>query len=87
MKPIVGTLCGSMRYQALMMETAERLELEQGYAVIGVLPHVLNRPLTAAEKERLGQLHRAKIERSDAIFIVNANGYIGESVRAEPIRD
>lgn len=83
MKPIVITLCGSMRYQELMTKLAERLELEQGYAVIGVLPHVLSRALTSAEKERLGKLHRAKIERSDAIYVVNADGYIGESVRAE----
>lgn len=72
-----------MRYQELMTELAERLELERGYAVIGVLPHVLDRPLTLQDRERLGKLHRAKIERSDAIYVVNADGYIGESVRDE----
>lgn len=79
----VVTLCGSIRFQDKIWETAERLELENGYAVIGVIPHVLNRDLTECEKALLSELHRAKIDLSDAIFVVNANGYIGESVRRE----
>ena len=51
--------------------------------VIGVVPHVLKRDLTEDEKNLLGELHRTKIDLSDAIFVVNIGGYIGESVKSE----
>lgn len=35
------------------------------------------------DKELLSELHRAKIDLSDAIFVVNVDGYIGESTRGE----
>ena len=31
----------------------------------------------------MGELHFQKIEMSDAIFVVNVDGYIGESTRKE----
>ncbi len=40
------TLCGSLKYLEKMWEVAENLSLESGYAVIGVNPHVIDRPLT-----------------------------------------
>lgn len=39
------TLCGSLKYIEKMWEVAENLSLERGYAVIGVNPHVIGRPL------------------------------------------
>lgn len=81
MKTVV--ICGAYRFQQLMMEIAERLELEQGYAVIPVLPHVLNRELTEKEKKLLGELHLKKIDLADAIYVVNPDGYVGDSVRRE----
>lgn len=75
MKTVV--ICGAYRFQQLMTEIAERLELEQGYAVIPVLPHVLNRDLTEKEKKLLGELHLKKIDLADAIYVVNPDGYVG----------
>ena len=43
------TLCGSLKYIEKMWEVAEKLSLEKGYAVIGVNPHVIGRPLTEDE--------------------------------------
>ena len=83
MKRKVVTLCGSMQFQDKIYETAERLELECGYVVIGVIPHVLPGELTAGQMALLNELHRSKIDLADAVFVVNANGYIGESVRSE----
>ena len=83
MKRKTVTLCGSMRFQDRIWEIAEHLELERGFVVLGIIPYVLNRNLTEREKALLGELHRAKIALSDAIFVVNVNGYIGESVRRE----
>lgn len=83
MKRKVVTLCGSVKFMDKIQEISERLELENGYAVIGIVPHVLNRDLTQDEKDLLGELHRTKIDLSDAIFVVNIGGYIGECVKSE----
>ncbi len=64
-------------------EINEKLSLENGYIVIGLTPRVTNRTFTEHDKELLGELHRAKIDLSDAIFVVNIDGYIGESTRRE----
>lgn len=61
----------------------EKLTLENEYVVIGLTPHVANKNLTEHEKELLGKIHKAKIDLSDAIFVVNVDGYIGESTRGE----
>lgn len=79
----VVTICGSVKFWDKIQEMSERLELENGYAVIGIVPHVIGRDLTEAERDLLGELHRRKIELSDAIFEVNVDGYIGEAVKKE----
>lgn len=61
----------------------EKLVLENEYVVIGLTPRVINRNFTEHNKELLGKLHRAKIDLSDVIFVVNVDGYIGESTRGE----
>ena len=76
-------MCGSLRFMDVIQKEAERLELEKGYAVIAVLPHVLDRDLTAEDKELLGEMHLRKIDLADAVYVVNVNGYIGETVRKE----
>ena len=83
MKRKVVVICGSYRFERLMLEEAERLELEEGYAVIGVLPHVLDRELTLEEKELLGSIHLDKIDLADSVYVVNPDGYIGKSVSKE----
>ncbi len=83
MKRKVVTLCGSVRFWNKIQEMSERLELENGYVVIGMVPHVLDRDLTEYEKDLLGELHRIKIDLSDAIFVINVDGYIGNSVKKE----
>lgn len=82
MRKIV-TLCGSFRFWSEMQEAAERLELENGWVVFTPVPHVLDRALSEQETTLLGELHRSKIDLSDAIFVVNVGGYIGQAVAAE----
>lgn len=79
----VVTLCGSVKFYDKMQEINEKLALENEYVVIGLTPRVTNRNFTEDDKELLGKLHRAKIDLSDAIFVVNVDGYIGESTRGE----
>lgn len=82
MRKIV-TLCGSMRYFDKIQETAELLEFENGWIVFAPIPHTLDKELNPQEKQLLGTIHKAKIDLSDAIFVVNADGYIGDAVRGE----
>lgn len=83
MKRKTVTICGSMRFAEKMAEIAEWLEIEKGYIVLSPVLHVLTRDLTENEKQLLGELHLAKIEMSDAIFVVNIGGYIGDAVKRE----
>ena len=77
------TLCGSLRFFDKIAELAEQLTLENGWVVMTPVPHVAHTPLTDDEKMLLGEIHRAKIDLSDAIFVVNADGYIGDAVKSE----
>lgn len=79
----IVTLCGSIKFWDKMQEINEKLALENEYVVIGLTPRVTNRTFTEHDKKLLGELHREKIDLSDAIFVVNVDGYIGESTRGE----
>lgn len=80
----VVTICGSLRFKKQMMEAAEKLELEKGYAVIQCVYFENNDwqkyDIDADEFEKL---HLKKIFISDAIYVVNVNGYVGESTKKE----
>lgn len=79
----IVTLCGSIRFWDKMQEMHERLELENEYVVIGLAPHVMNRDFTEHEEDLLDELHKIKIDLSDAIFVINVDGYIGKSTKSE----
>jgi len=74
----VLTLCGSMRFFEAMLAIARDLT-EQGNIVLA--PFV--KAETPALKTMLDTMHLAKIAMSDAIYVVNINGYVGESTRQE----
>ena len=76
----VVTICGSMRFQKQMKEIAAQLELEQNYCVIQTVDFP---SLNKDEAEKIGLIHLKKIDISDAIYVVNIDGYIGESVKRE----
>ncbi len=79
----IVTLCGSMKFQKQMESIAESLELTEKYIVIQCIYPSDDRPLTDEEISTLGELHYRKIEISDAIYVVNVGGYIGESTQRE----
>lgn len=76
------TLCGSMQFKNKMIEIAAKLELE-GNVVIQCIYFPQNKILSNFELELLSKLHYKKIEISDAIYIVNMDGYIGEATKNE----
>ncbi len=79
----VITICGSMKFSNQMKQIAWDLETKQGYAVI---QPVYNDNFSAESDQvikNLGECHFRKIEISDAIYVVNINGYIGSSTQKE----
>lgn len=79
----VITICGSMRFSREMMKISEELELKDVYAVIQCVYNVDGEKYEGFATELLGKIYRRKIDISDAIYVVNVNGYIGNSTRNE----
>ena len=79
----VITICGSMRFSKEMMKISEELELKDGYAVIQCVYNADGEKYEGIDAEMLDRIHRKKIDISDAIYVVNVGGYIGNSTRNE----
>ena len=81
----IVTICGSFKFQKEMLEIGEKLSLK-GYCVLHpIYPVNINTKLVLTE-EQIGLLkegHLKRIEISDAIFVCNINGYVGESTKNE----
>jgi hypothetical protein len=77
------TLCGSMRFEKEMMETAFLLETQNGFNILQCT--YTDKELSAEEQSQLVRSHYRKIDISDGIYVLNIDGYIGASV-AEEIR-
>lgn len=81
----VITVCGSMRFYKEMMEATEKMELKGNC----MLPPIYNpsRPhkddFTEEEAKMLDAMHKERIKLSDAIFVINVDGYIGSSTQKE----
>ncbi len=79
----IVTICGSMRYTDEMIKIAYDLEAKYGYAVIQCVYNMNNEKIGKNDIDNLANAHWKKIEISDAIYVVNVDGYIGESVSRE----
>lgn len=85
MKYKVVTLCGSTWFKEEFMRTQKELTL-QGCIVIsvGLFGHTGDEEVwKPGVKEMLDDMHLAKIDMADEIFVINVGGYIGESTRRE----
>lgn len=77
------TICGSLKFEPEIKYHSERLELE-GNCVLSIIYSTKDKELyTSEQRELLAVCHKKKIDLSDAIFVVNKDGYIGSSVRGE----
>ena len=75
----VVTICGSMKFKDKMMEVARDLEIK--YVVIQCV--YSNDKFNEEGQVLLADLHYKKIDISDAIYVVNVDGYIGTSAKKE----
>lgn len=78
------TLCGSTRFKKEFEVINRQLSLE-GHIVYSVsfFPQADNIPLSEEQKILLDKVHKQKIDNSDGIFVVDVDGYIGESTQSE----
>ena len=78
------TLCGSTRFKEEWAIANAMLTLA-GHVVYSVAmwSHGDKIDPSPAEKQRLDLVHLMKINASDAIFVLDVDGYIGESTKRE----
>ncbi len=88
-KPMPGIvcLCGSTRFMEAFHAAGWQFTLD-GYIVlsVGVCKHAEDHGGEALGQDvaaRLDELHLRKIDLSDRVFVLNVDGYIGESTRRE----
>ena len=81
----VITLCGSTRFKDQFFEVQKRLTLEGNIVIsVGLFGHSGDDEVwTEGTKEMLDDMHKRKIDLADAVYVINAGGYIGSSTRSE----
>jgi hypothetical protein len=83
--PEIVCLCGSTRFFKTFDEQNFRLTLE-GKIVLSIGCNTKSDEglsLTEADKVRLDELHKRKIDLCDRVLVLNVGGYIGSSTRSE----
>ena len=88
----VITLCGSTKFKEDFMREQKRLTLAGNIVIsVGLFGHSgdnevwesMDEGAFTKTKQMLGDMHKRKIDMADEIFVINKNGYIGESTRSE----
>lgn len=89
--PVI-TLCGSTRFKNEFMEVQKKLTLEGNIVIsVGLFGHSgdsevwdgMDEGTLSKTKKMLDDMHKRKIDMSDAIYVINVGGYIGDSTRSE----
>ena len=85
-RPKVICLCGSTKFKDAFIKSNFEFTM-QGYIVLSVgwFSHSDGSIYTPTQKEKieLDELHKRKIDLADEVFIINKDGYIGESTNSE----
>lgn len=79
----VITVCGSLKFQNEIMEVAEKLNKTGVCVLTPVYPYNKELKLSDIDIDNMKKAHLKRIELADSIFVVNVNGYIGESTKKE----
>lgn len=88
----VITLCGSTRFKEEFMKVQKELTLKGNIVIsVGLFGHSgdfevwenMDEGTRTKTKEMLDDMHKRKIDMSDEIFVINVDGYIGESTKSE----
>ena len=79
------TLCGSTKFKDEFIQIQKELTLAGNIVVsVGLFGHSGDKEVWENNtKQMLDDMHKAKIDLADEIFVINKNGYIGESTKSE----
>ena len=80
--PIV-TLCGSTKFKEDFERVNRELTLAGNIVIsVGCFGHSGD-VFSEDQKIMLDDIHKRKIDMADGIYVINRNGYVGESTRSE----
>ena len=88
----VITLCGSTRFKDEFYKIQKDLTLKGNIVIsVGLFGHSgdsevwenMDEGTLTKTKEMLDDMHKRKIDMADEIFVINVNGYIGDSTKSE----
>ena len=88
----VITLCGSTKFKDEFLKAHKDLTLKGNIVIsVGLFGHSgdsevwenMDEGTITKTKEMLDDMHKRKIDMSDEIFVINVNGYIGDSTKSE----
>ena len=88
----VITLCGSTKFKDEFLRVQKELTLKGNIVIsVGLFGHSgdnevwenMDDGTLTKTKEMLDDMHKRKIDMADEIFVINVDGYIGESTKSE----
>lgn len=81
----VITLCGSTKFKNEFLKVQKELTLAGNIVIsVGLFGHSGDIEVWAeGTKEMLDDMHKKKIDMADEIFVINVDGYIGNSTKSE----
>ena len=81
----IVTLCGSTKFKDEFVEVQKELTLLGKIVIsVGLFGHSGDDEVWEdGMKEMLDDMHKRKIDMADSVFVINKDGYIGESTRSE----
>lgn len=81
----VITLCGSTRFKEDFFRVQKELTLQGNIVIsVGLFGHSGDAEVWGeGVKEMLDDMHFAKIDMADEIFVINPGGYVGKSTSRE----
>lgn len=76
-------LCGSTKFKDEFIVAQRNLTLEGNVVIsVGLFGHSGD-AITDVQKIMLDDMHKRKIDMADEIYVINKDGYIGDSTRSE----
>lgn len=80
----VITLCGSTKFKKQFEEVNAALTLQGNIVLsLGFFEQSDNIHITKEQEELFRKIHFRKIDMADEIYVIDVNGYIGESTMQE----
>lgn len=78
------TLCGSIKFKDEFIKVQEKLTLDGNVVFTpNFFTSIKKEQIDEKTKQMLDEMHKQKIDMSDEIYVINFEGYIGESTKSE----